>query len=295
MTKDDDFTPTGDKAWSSVRYKKKINDLAWVLANINKNETPEFIGLCEVENPSVLNDLAKSEFLQKSEYQIIMDTASCDARGIGMGFMYRSDALKNVKYELLQIIPSQKSEYELRSILYVNANVDDKLFHFFVNHWKSRRGGEDETEWQREDAALVLRKKIDEILTKDNTANIIIMGDMNDEPTNKSLYTVLRASNNTINPKNGELFNLMFDKDLNQQGSFSYNGQWNMLDNLIVSHNLLSGKGYRVTSDGGEIFADRRILYDNSKAGTYTPSKTYGKDYFGGYSDHLPVYFMLRK
>ncbi len=295
LTKDDDFTPTGSNNWTSKRYQKKISDIAWVLANINKNELPELIGLAEVENAAVLTDLANSDALKAGKYAVIQDTALCDGRGIGTGFMYRSEMFTNVTYEMLKVKPDVTTGYRLRPILYVQGNMDGQHLHIFVNHWKSRRGGSSETEGQRNEAAQILRDRINLILKKDSKANIIVMGDMNDEPTNESLKTVLFATNNTKKTKPTELFNLMYDKHLNGLGTHSYNGAWNMLDNLIVSQNLMRGKVWTVSSDGGQIFADRKILYDNPKAGTYSPSKTYGKDYFGGFSDHLPVYFMLKK
>lgn len=292
-TEDDEFTPEGKKKWNTARYNKKLKDLSWVTANININELPEIIGLAEVENKQVVEDLARQDLLKKGKYVVVHEEGD-DVRGIDLALMYRKDALKNVSHESLKVELTEKSDYKPRDILYVKGTADGQNFHIFVNHWKSRRGGQAETEQRRIDAAKRVREKVNDITEADPLAKIIVMGDMNDEPSNKSLNEVLFATNRTSGVKLEELYNLMYDKHLNGQGTYNYRGDWNMLDNLIVSQTLMQGKGYTVTPDGGEIFFDRKILYDNPKVGYYTPSRTYGRKYYGGFSDHLPVYFMMR-
>ena len=292
ITKDEDFTPKGDKSWNTKRYNKKISDIAWVISAINKNELPEIVGLCEVEEKSVLKDLVNTKLLKKANYKIVFEEDN-NTRGIDVALLYNANKFKEISHKLLKV--KNKDKFE-RGILYVKGIISDDTFHIFVNHWKSRRGGADKTESRRIRSAKVLRNKVDEILLSNSKANIVIMGDFNDTPTNKSLNKTLNATNNFHNLKPTELYNLMYNKAVNEKGTNSYKYKWYMLDNLIVSRNLIRGNGYKITSDGGQIFYDTNILYNNVKANMFTPSKTYGgNNYYGGFSDHLPIYFTIQK
>ncbi len=295
-TRDDEFVPTSEKRWTSERYHQKIKNLAWVFANINQNELPEIIGMAEIETREVVEDIANQPILKSGDYVVVHEPGE-EARGIEVALMYRKDALKNVTHEVLKVKHSLKPDYHGRDILYVKGSAGSDEFHIFVNHWKSRRGSKSETELFRVEAAQVLRDKVDEILKDNPKAKIIIMGDMNDEPSDRSIHQTLFATNRIKGAKKDEFYNLMFDKHINKQGTYNFRGDWNMLDNLIVSQSLLHAKkGYVVCPDGGQIFYNRRLLYDNNKLGDFTPARTYsGPRYHGGYSDHLPVYFMMRK
>jgi predicted extracellular nuclease len=295
---DEEFTPEGSKQWNSKRYYEKLNNLSEVIGLVNTNEFPEFIAVSEVENEQVLLDLTKTGKLKNYDYKVVHHDSN-DGRGIDVGMLYRADAFRLRHSELIPIeIDASLTKYPLREILYLNGMFEnEEVFHIFVNHWKSRRGGEDQTEFMRVASAKTLRKKTDEIFEENSDAKIIIAGDMNDEPENKSLSETLDAKLMMSELQAKGLFNLMFMKSLNGQGTYSYRGQWNMLDNLIVSEALMnSDKGYKVYPDGGQILYHHKILYYNTKADDLTPNKTYGGDnYYGGCSDHLPVYFILEK
>lgn len=296
--KDGEFTPQGEKQWNSKRYHKKLKNLAEVISLINKHELPEFIAVSEIENRAVLEDLAKTGGLKNYNYKAAHHDSN-DGRGIDLGLLYRADVFKLHHSELIPIDTEPGlTQYPLREILYVKGMIDnDEVLHIFVNHWKSRRGGEKKTEFMRLAAAETLRKKIDAIIDENAQAKIIIAGDMNDEPENKSLNKTLNAKLMLSDLQAGDLFNLMYMASINDRGTYSYRGQWNMLDNLIVSEALMkTSAGYRVYTDGGRILYHKKILYYNTKADDFTPNKTYGgNNYYGGYSDHLPVYFMLEK
>jgi hypothetical protein len=119
------------------------------------------------------------------------------------------------------------------------------------------------------------------------------MGDLNDEPKNKSIFETLKANNST---DSNSLFNLMLEQSENGKGTHSYRGEWNMLDNLIVSHHFLNDiKGFVVDGKTGHIFSADWITFQN-KNGQKSPNRTYGgSNYYGGYSDHYPVYLVLKK
>lgn len=293
-TKDEEFTPAGYKHWTKERYEKKIEHLSWVISNISDDELPAVVGLCEVEHQSVVRDLADSKLLKNGKYKIVHREGP-DTRGIDVALMYRPDLFYVVDFEEIPVIIPSSPNSKLRNILHVTGNfADGETFHFFVNHWKSRRDGLEDTEYKRVATAKILRNACDKIFSENKNANIVIMGDFNDVPKSKSINKVLKATNNTENPTFDEFYNLLYNKSLKGEGTNSRNYRWYMLDNLIVSQNLRKGKKYY--AEEGQIFKSDKILYYNAKANFRVPNKTYGgKNYYGGYSDHLPVYFILKR
>ncbi|MBN1251163.1 MAG: hypothetical protein JXR51_12815 [Bacteroidales bacterium] len=294
--KDEEFLPESDKKWTTKRYWQKINNLSKVISSINLNGLPEIVGLCEVENKSVLQDLVNSELLKPGDYQIIHEESD-DIRGIDVALIFRKEKFTYISHEVHKVKFTKDPDYTTRDILYVKGKLNNnEILHVFVNHWSSRREGVEETEIKRIDAAKVLREKVDNLLKKDKNAKIFIMGDFNDEPTNNSLNIVLNATNNQRTTNFLELYNLMYDKHLNKVGSYNHRGEWNMIDNLIISQSLLKSKiGYVVSTDGGQVFKERWMMFDNKKTGQLTPSKSYGgPQYYGGYSDHFPVFVTLK-
>ena len=282
---DEDFLPTAEKQWNTERYNKKLHDIAQVLGSINKEELPEIIGVCEIENRRVLEDLIKAEPLAEGNYQIV-HIDSPDKRGIDVGLLYRKDEFQVLSQEALLVDPG----FETRDILHVYGKLDNDKVHLFVNHWPSRWGGMEKSEPNRLVAAQTLKNKVDELLADDPEAKIIIMGDMNDEPTNKSLAEVLNAK--APNSK-AELYNLMIPLKEQNKGSYNYRDNWNMLDNLVVSGTVLHGHGLVVSDQLGVIFHEPWMEYHN-KNGNMAPNRTYGgPNYYGGISDHFPVYMQL--
>ncbi|MRT93272.1 hypothetical protein [Ancylomarina sp. 16SWW S1-10-2] len=294
--RDGDFTPLGKLNWDTKRYNDKVSKLSYVLSSINKEALPAIIGLCEVENRDVIEDLIDHDRLKKGKYKIV-HSESPDKRGIDCALIYRKDDFKYLKHEAINIEFPWDKEYKTRDILYVQGLVGKKdTLNIFVNHWPSRLGGQEKSEPNRIYVAMQLRKAIDKIQAKNPFAKIIIMGDFNDEPTDNAVVETLNADNNknTSNPMG--LYNLMYDVEANGEGSYNYRGDWNMLDNLIVSNSLLSkNKGFRTEHNAGIIYRNKHICYKN-KEGIYTPSRTYGgPKYYGGFSDHFPVYFKITK
>jgi len=285
---DEEFLPESEKKWDNDKYQKKLTDIAQVISEVNPKEMPEVVGLVEVENQTVLEDLVRTGKLN-SRYAIIHEE-SPDYRGIDVALIYRKDAFKEIMHETLPVVFSDDPEFKTRDILHVTGKIRNKTVHLFVNHWPSRIGGDEKTEPKRVLAASVLKKKVDQILATDPKARIIIMGDMNDEPTNKSLNETLGAASTD---SGATLVNLMLSDDAAGMGTYFYNGNWNMLDNLIVSETVLKGKGVLVEGAKGNIFSNERMLFTNKK-GDKTPNRSYvGNKYVGGVSDHFPVYFKM--
>ena len=285
---DEEFLPESVKKWDIEKYQKKLNDIAQVISEVNLKEMPEVVGLVEIENQQVLEDLVKTGKLG-GQYAIIHEE-SPDYRGIDAALIYRKDAFQEISHEVLPVNFPDDPEFKTRDILHVTGKMRNKIVHLFVNHWPSRIGGDDKTEPKRVLAASVLKKKVDEILASDPKARIIIMGDMNDEPANKSLKETLGADS----PNSGApLVNLMMPDDMAGKGTYFYSGNWNMLDNLVVSESVLKGNRMQVDGQKGNIYSADWMIFTN-KTGDKTPNRSYvGDKYVGGVSDHFPVYFKL--
>ncbi len=283
---DDEYLPTGKKKWTQKKYEKKLFNLAKVLSSISKTELPDLIGICEVENKKVLEDLILQETLKNANYGIVHENSS-DKRGIDVALLYKKEEFNYLSHKNIKVYNGT------REILYVKGIVSKSdTLHIFVNHWKSRYPTPKETEHKRIKFAIILRKQVDSILDLNINANIIMLGDFNDEPQNISLENILRATNNRTSKNSYELFNTMYEKDLANKGSYSYNYEWLMLDEIIISQNLLNNNnGFKLDKNTGQIFDRKWILYYNSNKGKYKPQNTY----YGGYSDHLPVYLIFEK
>lgn len=290
---DEEFTPSGAKKWNDIRYEKKLTDIARVISSIPVKEMPAIIGFAEIENEKVLEDLTRIRGLHRNEYKAIVMEGD-DPRGIDCGLIYREDQFKYKSHELIPVEDLSGKGYVMRGILHVTGEAPDgDPIHIFVNHWKSRGGGEKKTEHLRVYAAIALRRQLDQLMSRESNPRYIIIGDFNDEPTNRSLTDILHAGNKRKNPWITDSYNLLYDIHNNEnRGSYNYQGKWNMLDQIIVSYNLINqSKKLTCNFDSGRILKKEWMLYHNEKKDTYTPNRTYGgNNYYGGVSDHLPVY-----
>ncbi len=288
---DDRFTPESDKKWNTERYFDKLNKLSKVIAAM---EYPSILGLSEVENNAVLKDLINETSLKNHSYQIV-HFESPDERGIDNALLFQKDHFKLIHAENIRInFPKEVVENDFtRDIVYVNGKLaGNEILHIFVNHWPSRRGGVPESEPKRTYVASVLKAKVDEIFAKSPNANILIIGDLNDETDNTSVSKTLGAKLSLDNLEDQSLYNLMSGFDQKGIGTYQYRGNWNLMDNIIVSTTLINS-GSKIKATNPTIFQQDWMMYDDSKHGK-VPSKSYGgPNYYGGYSDHLPVYIDL--
>jgi predicted extracellular nuclease len=291
---DGEFTPKGSKKWTAEKYRKKIEDIAHVISSVNAEELPEIAGFCEIENRAVVNDLVQTKYLKGGNYQIV-HFESPDLRGIDNALIYRPDEFKVLFAEPIRISFADDPKFVTRDILYVKGQATgNETFHIFVNHWPSRIGGDEETEIKRSKVASVLKSKVDSLRSVEKDPNIIIIGDMNDEPVSPSLFETLGAKDPAVDNKS-YLLNLMFEVDKKNLGSYNYRNEWNMLDNIVVSRSLLDDKGFRCTEKQGFVFHKSWMEFKN-RNGKMSPNKTYSGDkYTGGISDHFPVYFKLTR
>ena len=277
-TKDEEFLPLSEKKWDSNRYNYKLKQLEKVFNKIiekeNEKNLPDIIGLCEVENKLVIEDLLKTDVFKNHNYSII-HKQSPDGRGIDCAL------LVNRKFEVLQNnfiqIKNPKESRTTRDIVYSKLKFKNQIFNVFVNHWPSRWGGQEASNHKRVFVAKVLRKYIDEN-TSQGDFNLI-MGDFNDYPNNESLEETLVKD---------DLLNLMSSSKVSGKGSYNYRGNWNWLDQIIVSKEISS---FRLIKFGA--FKEDFMMYTNKKGEVY-PSRSFGgNNWYGGYSDHLPVYLKI--
>lgn len=287
-TNDDDFTPEGEKKWTPRRYKKKIKRLAKVITTIGEDyaeHPPVILGIAEVENYQVVSDLINSNSLKQYNYGIV-HYDSPDERGIEVSLLYRKkyfELLDSEPYSIQFELENGKIDYT-RDILKVKGKLNGEIMYFLVNHWPSRRSGTEESEFKRIKKAELAREIIEDIQKENPNAKIIIMGDFNDNPTNKSIKQVLVTSD-FYNPMES-----IFDKG---DGTGNHRGNWYLFDQIIFSKNFYD-QGIH-TYLNANIY-EKHFLRD--KFGKYkeNPYSTYnGKWYKGGMSDHFPVYITLKQ
>lgn len=291
---DEEFMPGTKKDWTQERYEKKLKDLAEVITRTADRRPPELLALIEVENRKVLEDLIALDNM--NAYYKIVHEESPDFRGIDVALIYNTEKFKELSHEAIKVTMPDNERFVTRDILYVKLLVKKSdTLHVFVNHWSSRRGGEAKSEPKRVRSASLLRAKVDSIQKMNAEAKILITGDMNDEPNNNSILKTLKATGNKENVADGELYNLMFDRDQKDEGTYFYKDSWNMLDHIIVSHSMLGDvSGISCDYNSAGIYKEDWILFDHPKANAKVPSRTYGgPNYYGGYSDHLPIFVEL--
>lgn len=289
---DEDFLPNGKLQWNSQRYSVKLERIVEAVT-MNLPENPLMIGLVEIENSSVLTDLTKTGRLAQTTYRLAHKD-SPDARGIDCALLYDEDRFKPLVIANLAVTIDSLPDFKTRDVLYVKGELyGKKLVHVFVNHWPSRRGGEKESAIKRIRAAQVAREKIDAILKENPKANIILMGDFNDHPNDVSMEQTLGAK--PLTTKKAQLYNLMYDDQLAGKGTHSYQGKWGVLDQFVVSRTLYKGcKGIKLAKKDATIVYEEKLLF-TQKDGSKKPSTTYGgNNYYGGYSDHLPIQLQLK-
>ena len=278
QSNDSEFLPDSKKQWNSYRYNHKLRQLGKVFSNLthykNNNNMPDIIGLCEVENRLVIEDLLKTPAFSNQDYTIVHQD-SPDSRGIDCALLF-SNKFKLLKYDFISIKNSNEKR-PTRDIVYVKLAFKDKIINVFVNHWPSRWGGQAETNHKRLFAAKVLKDYLQSNIS--NAEYTLIMGDFNDYPFNESIAKVL-VSNDFIN--------LMATDLVSGKGSYNFRGNWNWLDQIIISKNF-KNSDIQLLSYGS--FQRDFMLYENSKGEVY-PSRSFGGDtWYGGFSDHLPIYF----
>lgn len=290
-TADDDYTTDGKYRWNYKRYKIKIKKLGSVISQLGIKRSkipPVLIGLVEVENARVVEDLVNSSYLRKYPYGFV-HYDSPDERGIDVALLYNKEVfeLLNSESHPLYLETLEGTRDYTRDILSVSGNLNGELIHILVNHWPSRREGTKESEHKRVAAADLSRSIVDKIKAKNADAKIILIGDFNDDPTSKSVKKHL-VLNDLYNPMESLL-------DQGKTGTTTYEGKWNLFDQIIITKNFLDKESRKHTFKHAEVFNKQWLkVYKGKLKGS--PFRAYiGKWYQGGFSDHFPVYAYFKK
>jgi endonuclease/exonuclease/phosphatase family metal-dependent hydrolase len=285
LTNDDEFTPDSAMHWNSKRYYTKLEMVSRVIVSATDSTSPIAIGLAEIENEQVLQDLIGQSKMQGKSWGIVHHD-SPDKRGIDVALIYNKALFKILEEQFIPVEFPFDSTLTTRDILYVKgALADSTILHLFVAHFPSRREGKTKTEERRTRAAFILRQKAEQVLLADKNANIIIMGDFNDNPKDKApLITTFDIA----------LTNLMVSKKDSGEYTLTASGSKFVYDHIIVSNNLLRPNALiSIAHNKAEIYKPEWLLFNHPKHGLI-PNRTYvGTKYTGGYSDHLPVYIDL--
>jgi len=297
----EEFTPSSSKNYNTKIYRKKLENEAKVISELGSQYTktaPAVVGLIEVENRQVIEDLIKQPALAKYDYGIIHYN-SYDYRGIDVALIYqkrRFTVTHSLKKELKVYGDEGKREYT-RDILVVSGMLDNEKVAFFMNHWPSRKGGEAASLPKRNAAATLLKQQMDSIRAADPETKLFAMGDFNDDPVSASLKNYLKAAGSEKDLSDEKPYlNLMYPLYKKGVASLAYQDAPNLFDQIIVSKNLVldkNPKSYSVYK--AEIFAPAYLV---NKEGNYKgyPFRSWNGDQFtGGYSDHFPAFVILQK
>lgn len=299
LVDDHEFLPSGDRNYNSAIYWTKLSRLSDVISQIGTDINPDgpaLLGVAEIENDTVLNDLLKMPKLVNRKYKFV-HYESPDVRGVDVALFYNPKYFKvDTSSHLFVKLPSgSKESFFTRDVLWVQGKLDGETVNVYVNHWPSRSGGEERSAPARAAAAGVCKKHADSILQKDPNAKIIIMGDLNDDPVSPSLTKVIKAKGNVDDVKPGGFYNPWVDMYKKGLGTIAYQDAWGLFDQIIVGYPWLN------KNQDGFFFArqyifNKEFLVENQGKYKGYPMRTWdGLTYRGGYSDHFPTYLVLLK
>lgn len=288
LKNDREFLPESVRGWHSGRYRHKIRNLAKVITAAGGWKAPDLVGLCEVENDKVMDDLTKYSPLKEQGYRYVM-TDSPDERGIDVALMYQRGSFRLLGHRSVRVCFTDRRTKPTRDILHATGTIiTGDTLDVFVVHLPSRSGGEKESQPARVFAASRLKACIDTIMEVRTCPNILLIGDFNDTPSDRSVSRVLDAGAPGSDLVPFKLYNLMAG---NEKGTYKYQGSWSILDQFIVSGNLLLNRGkIRISKENVSVCDFPFLLEEDEKYGGKRPFRTYyGLKYIGGFSDHLPV------
>lgn len=283
---DDNFTPEGNYHWTKARYTDKLLKISRAIRLAGGEKFAILVGLCEIENRKVLDDLVNKTMLGEAGYEII-HRDSPDPRGIDVALLYRPDIFVPIN---VQYISPETIEFQTREVLYVRGTIGIDTMHIFMCHFPSMSGGEKQSEWKRHIVAREIRENIDSIYKKSPKANIIIMGDLNGQQGTPAQKKTLRIQSFFEGEHVDSL--LYYTTARNSSlGTYRFRGGWQIIDHIIASGSLLN------ISNNLHIDGEMRIMYQSSLVEEdlnyygFKPFRTYvGMRYNGGTSDHLPIY-----
>lgn len=294
--RDLEFTPGGARQWDGRKYKEKVHNLAYAISNFATKTTPvgpAIIGVSEIENKAVMEDVIAQPELAKWNLKVIHHD-SPDARGVDVGMLYNPRYFKpeNVTNHRLTAVP-----FRTRDQMCVVGSLLGQRIAVIVNHWPSRLGGQEKSEPNRIAAAEMCKFIADSLWNIDPEIGVIIMGDLNDDPSNKSCAKIIGAKKKADDAQPHGFFNpwwsILDDQGI---GTLKYKGSWNLFDQILISGNLVN-----TTNPEKWTFFQAKVLnfpFLTATDGTLKggPLRSFsGGAYLGGYSDHYPTEIFLRR
>ena len=295
---DDDFTPSGNRRWTQIKYQRKLENLGEVFQAVSSlpGGFPTLVGVSEIENDSVLEDMVSQKRLSGAGYRYV-HYESDDIRGVDVALLYRSSRFKLLDSQPLKPILRSGREYIGRDILVVRGLLDGEMFAIYVCHFLSRRAGRAASAGFRRAGAETIYYHALQMRDEYPGIKIIVMGDMNDTPADFSLSHLLHAVADMEDVEEGGFFNPMWTLMEEGQGTSMHNHHWTLFDNILVCRQLLEESG----SQGFHIARFSKLHYAQIFKRNFmmehgVPKRSYtGKHFSGGYSDHLPVLIRLEK
>jgi predicted extracellular nuclease len=299
MVNDEEFTPYGPKNYNGTIYWDKVDKLATVISQMGADRNPDgpaLLGVAEIENDTVLKDLVRHKLLEERKYKIV-HYDSKDARGIDVGLLYHPKyfTVETSDKLFIQLPGGSKDDNYTRDILWVKGKLDGETIHIYVNHWPSRRGGEERSAPARDAAAQVCRNHMDSVIKTEPHAKFVVMGDLNDDPVNNSVANIINAKGNQKNVKPGGMFNPWTSLYKKGIGTLAYQDAWALFDQILISYPWLNRDQRGFFFYQQHIFNKEYMVENIGKYKGY-PMRTWdGNRYRGGYSDHFPTYLILLK
>lgn len=295
------FLPDGMYKWGGLKYSHKLKNLARVLSEMGTDKLKQVgcavIGVSEVENAKCLEDLCNQPPLKARNFQFV-HIEGPDLRGVDCGLLYNPKLFKvrDVKLVPYIYIKEEDSLRQTRGFLTVSGTLANEHVTVIVNHLPSRIGGGD---FHRQEGGRQIREVKDSLLKDDPNVKVIIMGDMNDDPQDKSMAVALGAKRKMKDVEPGGLWNPWWDVLASGTGTLQYDGRWNLFDQIIVSHSLLDQKGKKDYSSlklwNYQVFS-RDYLFQKEGPFKGNTLRTHaGGVWLDGYSDHLPTVIYLIK
>lgn len=295
-TDDHEFLPDGNKQWTGPRYLRKLDQNARVIAEMGKDLHPQglaILGLCEVENRNVVEDLVHTNALKGRGYKVVHED-SHDRRGVDVALVYNPEMYKVYAHKAYRLAMVDTS-FRTRDQLLVSGVLDGDTTHVIVCHWPSRRGGEKRSEPNRKAAAELARHIIDSLFAINADARIMLMGDLNDDPVNVSVSRFVNATGIKAKATGGVFYNAMYDPYQKGIGTLAWRDSWNLFDQVILSPAIVNGKSGNYHYYGARIFNEPYLRQTDGNFAGY-PFRTYvGDTYQDGFSDHFPVFVILVK
>ncbi len=293
---DYEYLPDGTNKWGTLKYTNKLKNMATVLNEMATDVIPvgmAAVGVSEVENSRVLEDLVNHEILAPRGWDFV-HIEGPDKRGVDCALLYNPQLFKPVNSKLAPYTTEDNdTTYKTRGFLIVSGEMGGELVHIIVNHWPSRYASSP----ARERAGVLVRDLKDSLLAEMPESRVIIMGDMNDDPDDKSLKTCLGALRNKDDVENAtDLYNPWWDILRRRgHGTLKYRGKWNLFDQVILSGNLVNNDRSTLELYKTEIFSRNYLFQQEGRYKGNTLRTHAGGVWLNGYSDHLPVIVYLVK